>query len=182
MDLVVYGFINSMHLSLLAIGFALAYGVSRVPNFAHGALYVLCACISWLFLHRLGLNYLLVIVISLIITSVVGALIFHLVLKRVRGMPFSEIMASFAIGMAILETFRLFGFRGPKFSMPKFIEGTVTIFGVIVDWQRICIIAAGLLLILIIWAFTHYTKVGLSLRAIAQDEPCLLYTSPSPRD
>lgn len=174
MDLIVYGFINSVNLTLLAIGFALAYGVSRIPNFAHGALYVLCACTSWLFLNRAGFNYIFAILISLIITSLVGALIYHLVLKRVRGMPFSEIMASFAIGMAILETFRLLGFRGPKFSIPKFIEGTVSLFGVIVDWQRICIIGVGILLVFAIWAFTHYTKVGLALRAIAQDEPAAL--------
>lgn len=174
MDLIVYGFINSANLALIAIGFALAYGVSRVPNFAHGALYILCACLTWLFLHRLGINYVISILMALGATVIVGVLIFQLVLKRVRGMPFSEIMASFAVGMAILEVFRLAGFRGPKYSLPKFIEGVVDILGVPVDWQRIIIIAAALALVSIIWAFTHYTRTGLGLRAIAQDEPAAL--------
>ena len=32
MELIVYGIINSVSLILMSIGFALAYGVSRVPN------------------------------------------------------------------------------------------------------------------------------------------------------
>ncbi len=174
MDLVVYGLINSMHLVLIAIGFALAYGISRVPNFAHGALYILTACLCWLLLNRTGLNYIICIVISLGATTLAGILIYQLVIIRVRGMPFSEIMASFAIGMAILEAFRLAGFRGPQYGLPKFIEGVVNIFGVPVDWQRIIIIGAGILLVFVLWIFTHHTRVGLALRAIAQDEPAAL--------
>jgi len=41
MNILVYGLINSLLLVLMALGFALAYSVSRVPNFTYGALYVL---------------------------------------------------------------------------------------------------------------------------------------------
>ena len=174
MDLVVYGLINSMNLTLIAIGFALAFGVSRVPNFSHGALYILTSCFSWVLLNRLGLNYILCIVLSLAATTLIGVLIYQLVLIRVRGMPFSEIMASFAVGMAILEAFRLAGFRGPQYGLPKFVDGTITLLGVPVDWQRLIIVGVGILMVVVLWAFTHHTKVGLGLRAIAQDEPAAL--------
>lgn len=174
MDLVIYGFINSLNLSLIAMGFALVYGISRVPNFAHGALYVLTGCLSWILLQKVGLNYAACIIISLGITTLVGLLIYQLVIIRVRGMPVSEIIASFAIGMAILEAFRLAGFRGPQYGLPKFVEGVVNIVGVPVDWQRIILIIAGLSLVAILYGFTHYTRIGLGLRAIAQDEPAAL--------
>lgn len=174
MDLVIYGFINSVNLALVAVGFALAYGVSRIPNFAHGALYILCACLAWVFFHKMGIPYGLALLMALAATTIAGVLIFQLVLKRVRGMPFSEIMASFAVGMAVLEAFRLAGFRGPQYSLPKFIDGTVNIFGVPVDWQRMIMVAAAIVLVAIIWGLTHYTKIGLGLRAIAQDEPAAL--------
>jgi branched-chain amino acid transport system permease protein len=174
MDLVIYGFINSLNLSLIATGFALVYGVSRVPNFAHGAFYVLTGCLSWIFLNKVGLNYVACIVLSLGITTLAGLLMYRLIIIRVRGMPISEIIASFAIGMAILEAFRLAGFRGPQYGLPKFVEGTLNIFNVPVDWQRIILIIAGLSLVAILHAFTHYTRIGLGLRAIAQDEPAAL--------
>jgi hypothetical protein len=43
MDILIYGTINSIMLALMALGFALVYGTSRIPNFAHGAIYVLYA-------------------------------------------------------------------------------------------------------------------------------------------
>jgi branched-chain amino acid transport system permease protein len=174
MDLVIYGLINSLNLSLIAIGFALVYGVSRVPNFAHGAFYVLTGCMSWIFLNRLGLNYGACIVLSVGMTALVGILTYQLVIVRVRGMPISEIIASFAIGLAILEAFRMAGFRGPKYALPKFAEGIVYILGVPVDWQRLILVGVGLLLVATLQVFTHHTKIGLGLRAIAQDEPAAL--------
>lgn len=174
MDLVIYGLINSLNLGLIAMGFALVYGISRVPNFAHGALYVLTGCLSWIFLRKVGLNYAASIIIALGITTLTGLVIYQLVIIRVRGMPVSEIIASFAIGMAILEAFRLAGFRGPQYGLPKFVEGIVNILGVPVDWQRIILILAGVSLVAILYIFTHYTRIGLGLRAIAQDEPAAL--------
>lgn len=174
MDLVIYGLINSLYLSLIAIGFALVYGVSRVPNFAHGAFYVLTGCLSWLFLNRWGLSYPLCIVLSVALTTLAGILTYQLVIIRVRGMPISEIIASFAIGLAILEAFRMAGFRGPQYSLPKFADGMVEIFGTPVDLQRIILVGVGILLIIVLQVFTHYTRIGLGLRAIAQDEPAAL--------
>jgi len=40
MEILVYGTINSVSLALMGLGFAMVYGISRVPNFAHGALYI----------------------------------------------------------------------------------------------------------------------------------------------
>lgn len=170
MELFIYGFINSIGLILMSIGFALAYGVSRVPNFAHGALYILTGYLAWLFLNRMGLPYFLAILLSLAAAALIGAALYRFILIRVRGMPISEIIASFGIGMAILETLRWAGLRGTTFMLPPFVNGTVNIGGVPVDWQRIIIALAGVAVVALLWAFTHYTRMGLALRSIAQNE------------
>ncbi|MBW2039763.1 MAG: branched-chain amino acid ABC transporter permease [Deltaproteobacteria bacterium] len=174
MDLAIYGLINSLQLALIAIGFALVYGVSRLPNFAHGALYILTGFAAWSFLSGMGIPYLPAIILSLAITAGIGAAIYQVVLIRVRGMPVSEIIATYAIGLAALEFLRWAGFRGMTYTLPAFIEGSVTIAGVPVDLQRICIIGIGAGLVLILTLFTHHTRVGLALRAIAQDERAAL--------
>ena len=102
MDILIYGIINSIALALMALGFALVYGISRLPNFAHGALYVITGFITWSLVRALGLNYLISIILALIVIGVVSALIYQFVLIRVRGMAISEIIASYAIGLAIL--------------------------------------------------------------------------------
>jgi branched-chain amino acid transport system permease protein len=174
MEILIYGTINSITLALLALGFALVYGISRVPNFAHGALYVVNGFIAWSLLRTLGLNYLLSIALSLITTGVIGALIYRFILIRVRGMAISEIIASYAIGLAILEGLRWGGFKGMTYTLPVFIEGTIFIADIPVDLHRVTVVAAGAALVGFLWLFTHYTRMGLALRGMAQDERAAL--------
>jgi branched-chain amino acid transport system permease protein len=174
MEIVIYGIINSITLTLMALGFTLVYGVSRLPNFAHGALYVLTGYLAWLLLNRVGLYYPLAIIGALALTGIIGAAMYYFVLVRIRGMPISEIIASYAIGLAILEGLRWGGLKGGTFTLPPFIEGSTQLFGVSVDYQRLIVVAAGLLLIGALWLFVAKTKLGLALKGIAQDERAAL--------
>ena len=170
MDILIYGIINSVSLALIAIGFSLVYGISRLPNFAHGALYVVTGFIVWSFLNFLHINYILSIILSLIITGIIGAAIYQFILIRVRGMAISEIIGSYAIGLAILEGFRWGGFKGMTYTLPVFIRGSIEISGIPVDFQRILVVLIGAVVVFLLWAFTHYNRIGLALRGMAQDE------------
>ncbi len=170
MDIIIYGTINSIALALYALGFAMVYGVSRLPNFAHGALYVLSGFIVWTFLNTLGLNYFVSIVLAMAVAGLLGAMLYQFVLIRVRGMEISEIIASYAIGLAILEGLRWGGFKGLTYTLPAFIGGSTMIAGIPVDYQRLCVVGIGALVVAGLWLFTHHTRVGLALRGMAQDE------------
>jgi branched-chain amino acid transport system permease protein len=174
MAILIYGTINSVALALMALGFALVYGISRVPNFAHGALYVITGFIAWSLLRTLGLNYFFSIVLAIIAIGVVGALIYQFVLIRVRGMAISEIIASYAIGLAILEGLRWGGFKGSTYTLPVFIEGSINIGDIPVDLHRILVVGIGVAVVIFLWLFTHYTRIGLALRGMAQDERAAL--------
>ena len=176
MDILIYGTVNSVIFALIAVGFTLVYGVSRVPNFAHGSIYVLVGFLTWSFVNDLKINYALAIILSLTIASLIGMVIYRFILIRLRGMPTSEIISSFAVSLIILEGLRMQGiwgfkgFIGPFHVLQPFIDGKIEILGVFVDYQRLIIIGAGLAVVALLWVFTHHTKMGLSLRAIAQDE------------
>lgn len=169
-SILIYGLINSITLALTAVGFALTYGISRVANFAYGALYVLAGFAAWLFIYRFKLNYYLSVSLAIAVTTLLGAAIYQFALKRVRGMPVSEIIVTFALGTAALEALRFFGFLGSNYSLPPLLRGSWDLFGVPVDFQRIALVAIGLILISALWFFAHFTKTGLAFRAIAQDE------------
>ena len=165
---------------LWAVGFSFVYGISRLPNFAHGALYVVTGFITWSFINSTGLPHWLSIILSLLIVSFAGVAIYQFVMIRVRGMPISEIIVSFAIALAILEGLRMQGiggfkgFIGPGYVLPPFVNGVIETHWVTIDFQRLLIIAAGLLLLGFMWLFTRYHKVGLALRAMAQHERAAL--------
>jgi branched-chain amino acid transport system permease protein len=170
MDILIYGIVNSFSLALMAIGFTLVYGISRLPNFAHGALYVITGFLVWSLINLLKLNYVASILLALVIMGLVGAAIYRFVLIRVRGMATSEIIATYALGLAILEFLRWGGFKGMTYTLPVFIEGSINIGGIPVDLQRIIVIGIGVVVVSFMWLFTHFNKIGLALRGMAQDE------------
>jgi branched-chain amino acid transport system permease protein len=170
MEILIYGTVNSVSLALMALGFTLVYGISGLPNFAHGALYVITGFIVWTLMRTLGLPYPWAIPLALIAIGLIGAAIYYFILIRVRGMATSEIIASYAIGLAILEGLRWGGFKGLTYTLPVFIEGSWEVGGVMVDYQRLLVIGIGAVVMALLWLFTHFNRIGLALRGMAQDE------------
>ena len=169
-SILIYGLINSIVLALTAIGFSLTYGISRIANFAYGAFYVLAGFASWFLLYRVGLNYFFSLLLSVLFVGLLGAALYRVILMRVRGMPLSEVIVTFALGTAMLELLRFFGFLGSNYSLPPLHRATVALLDVPVDFQRLAIVFVGVVLAAVLWFFTHHTKTGFAMRAIAQDE------------
>jgi branched-chain amino acid transport system permease protein len=170
MEILLFGIINSVTLSLTALGFTLVYSISRLPNFAHGALYVTSGYIVWLCVNTLGLNYVAGIVVGIVATAIIGALMYQLIILRIRGMQISEIIATYAIGLAIIEGLRWGGLRGSTFTLPSFLAGSIEIGGIAVDNQRLFVLGSGVAVFAALGLFVKFTKTGLALKAIAQDE------------
>jgi len=166
----VYGFVNSVILMLVALGFNLTFGISGVANFAYGALYILGALLCWIFFNTLGLPYFLAVPLAVALTAIAGALMYRFILLRIRGMALSEVIATFGIGLAILELLKYLGFIGFEYSLPVFIDESIEIGQVIIDLQRIFIVIIGVAMAAFLWVFTHHSRTGLRFRAIAQDE------------
>lgn len=170
MEILIYGTINSIVLSLLSLGFALVYSISRLPNFAHGALYLTAGYIVWLLVNETGLPYLPSIVLGILATAAIGAIMYRFIIIRIRGMEISEIIGTYAIGLAIMEGLRWGGLRGGTYVLPVFVAGSTQIAGVSVDYQRLIIVGAGVLIFVLLFLFTRFNRIGLALRGIAQDE------------
>jgi branched-chain amino acid transport system permease protein len=167
---IVYAVINSVILILMSIGFNLTFGISGVSNFAYGALYILAAFVTWMLLYLVGLPYLVSALISILFTAFIGAMMYRFILMRVRGQVLSEVIATFGIGLAILEFFRYLGFVGVEYALPVFIDESFMIGDVYVDMQRILIVISSAVLVFLLWLFVHFTSLGLAFRGIAQDE------------
>jgi branched-chain amino acid transport system permease protein len=56
------------------------------------------------------------------------------------------------------------------YTLPVFIEGSIEIAGIPIDWHRILVVVAGATIVALLWVFTHFTRLGLALRGMAQDE------------
>lgn len=168
--MLIYGLVNSVILVLMSIGFSLTFGLSGVANFAHGGLYLLAGYLTWIMLNSLGIPFPVAAVTTVVLVGLLGALVYRVVLLPIRGIALSEVIATFALGVAILEFFRWRGFVTYEFNLRSFVKGSVEIAGVYVDYQRLIIIGVGGILALLLWLFAHHTRIGLALRGMAQDE------------
>lgn len=166
----VYGFINSCILALIAMGFNITFGISGVANFAYGAIYIFAGFLTWIFLNSIGMGYFASVGLSILCAAVLGILIYQFIIIRVRGLALSEVMATFGLGLAIMELFRYFDFVGFRYTLPVFIDGSFSIGDVYVDYQRMFIVLIAVGMTLALYLFTHHTRIGLAFRAIAQDE------------
>jgi branched-chain amino acid transport system permease protein len=154
----------------VALGFNLTFGISGIANFAYGALYILAGFVAWILFNSLGLPYILAVILSVLLTAIFGALMYRFVLQRIKGMVLSEVIATFGIGLAILELLKYLGFIGFEYNLPVFVDFSIDIGQVTIDMQRIFIVIIGIGLTGFLWFFTHHTRTGLRFRGIAQDE------------
>jgi branched-chain amino acid transport system permease protein len=170
MEIIIYGITNSVTLALMAIGFSLTFGISGLPNFAHGAFYLLGGILTWIFINQLGIPFLFSALISIVLVGLLGFLLYWGLMLRLRGLAINEVIATLATAIVVIEILRWLGFSGFTYVLPEFIKGSVQIGNVWLDYQRIFLVAIGVALIIFFYLFTHRTKVGLSFRAIAQNE------------
>ena len=166
----IYGFVNSAILALVAMGFNLTFGISGVANFAYGAVYIFSGFFTWILLNSLGLPYILCVIGAILGSGILGMLMYYAVILRVKGIALSEVMATFGLGLSIMELFRYFDFVGFRYTLPVFFDGSLSMGQVFIDYQRLIIALIAICLTAFLYVFTRYTKVGLAFRAIAQDE------------
>lgn len=169
-NLIVYGLVNSATLALIGMGFSLTFGISGVANFAYGAFYFSSSLLTWLLLNYIGLPLVLSLIITIIVVGLLGFLTYWTIILRLRGIILSEVIATFALGVGILEFFRWMGFDAHDLHLPSFFKGGLRLAEISLDYQRLFIIIIGLVLVLLLYIFTHHTRIGLSFRAMAQNE------------
>jgi branched-chain amino acid transport system permease protein len=170
MEILIYGITNSVTLALMAIGFSLTFGISGLANFAHGAFFLLGGILTWIFINQLGIPFFLSALISIALVGLLGFGLYWGLMLRLRGLAINEVIATLAAAIVIIEVLRYLGFSGFTYVLPEFIKGSVQIGESWLDYQRIFLVAIGVALIIFLYIFIHRTKIGLSFRAIAQNE------------
>jgi branched-chain amino acid transport system permease protein len=154
--------------ALLAIGFSLIFGVARVLNLAHTAFYMLAAYGIYTFAHLLGLDPILSVFLSIVITTLIGLATYKLFIDRVREHHITVMLITLALAMAFQEIMLLI-FGGHYLSAPSFVSGYWEIIGVKVSYQHLLTLGVVSVVLIGIWALLSKTKLGIAIRATAQD-------------
>jgi branched-chain amino acid transport system permease protein len=155
--------------ALVALGLTLVYGVLKVPNFAHGALYMLAAYVVYVVLTSAGGSYPVAIVVSVATIAALGAVMELAVFRHLEGESAVHMMIA-ALGVLFFLEGTADVVWGPDFRpVPTPLDGVVTAFGVNITQQRILVIFAAVVAMLGLYLLLKRTLVGMSIEALAQD-------------
>jgi branched-chain amino acid transport system permease protein len=161
-------------LFLVSAGLTLIFGVTRVVNFAHGALYMLgayCAVSLTASLPLTPAGFFGGVVLAALAVAVVGAVVEVLVLRRVYAAPeIFQLLATFGVALIIQDAVlavwgpeELFAPRAPG------LGGAISIGSALIPEYNLLMTLVGPLLFGALWWLLHRTRWGTIVRAATQD-------------
>lgn len=155
--------------SLVALGLTLVYGILHVPNFAHGAFYMVGAFASFHLMVAWGLNYWVAMAGAALCVAVLATLAERLVFHPLRNASGLHPMIA-AIGLLLFLEAGAQAIWGAEFHrMPTPYGGMVEVAGVTAPVQRLLIIGAAFALMLALHLFLTRTVMGSTIVAMAQN-------------
>jgi len=167
-DIILTTLINGSTWALLAIGFSLIFGVARIVNIAHTAFYMVAAYCIFYGTHRLGVHPVLAALMAIIFVMVLGLICYKLFIEPIREHEAAVLIATIALALVFQEIVLLI-FKGDFRTVPPLVSGYLEISGVKIAYQQLLTIAAAAVILAGVWAFLARTRLGLAIRATAQD-------------
>lgn len=169
-SLLLNGLVLGSILLLSSLGLTLIYGVGRVVNFAHGALFSLGAmCAVWLV--ALGLSFWVSLLLSLVIVGLAGVVMDWSILARIRDRPMVDsLLLTFGVAMLITGILYESGGRHVQVLVPPpALSGTVHILGTALPLYRVFVSGLAIALAVALLFFLKKSKWGLRVRAANDD-------------
>ena len=165
--LIINGMLTGGLHALIALPMVLVYKATQVVSIAHGQILALGAFIFWLTLHWLPFGPSLII--CLVLIGLLGFIIERLALRPLIGQPlFSAFMVTFGLFMFFDGIFQLL-LVGKARAIPVFFSGSTEVVGATVSISDVGTFGISLAIFLTVWLFFRYSKVGLGMRATAED-------------
>lgn len=176
-DRLAIGLFAGLTYGLLAVGLVLVYRSSRFVNFAHGSIGVFGASVLGLLAGDWGMPYWGAFLLAMGVAAGLGAAIEWIVVRRLTGRPtmigmiatlgLSQFILIFAL---IINTDGVTGFTFPRPpGLPEFSIGATQ-----VGTPQVAMVTLGPLLLLALGWFLRQHRVGIAIRAAADDNDAAL--------
>ncbi len=167
------GLAGASSLFLVAAGLSLIFGVTRIVNFAHGSFYMVGIYVAYslVLTFENSLGFWPAILLAAVAVGILGALIEMLLLRRIYHAPeLFQLLATFAIALVLRDVVlwywgpeELLGPRAPG------LEGAIEILGRQFPTYDLFLIAAGPVVLGLLWLLLTRTHWGTLVRAATQD-------------
>lgn len=151
--------------AMVALGYTMVYGIVRLVNFAHGEFLMLGAFCGY-FALRFELPMPVAIVASMLGAGFVALIVERFLYRPIRSEGRIPALIT-AIGASLFFQYTgqlVFG-ADPKTIRPVFTEVIYNFGEINVSNIQIFIFALTLFILIFLWWLTHFTKIGVAMRA-----------------
>jgi branched-chain amino acid transport system permease protein len=157
-------------LFLISVGLTLIFGILGVINFAHGAFYMLGAYVGYSMMVIFH-NFWLALILAPLIVGAVGVLLEITTLRYIYARdPIYQFLLTFGFALILEEVVKIFwGWDSLNVDLSGWLATTVEVVGVRYPVYRLFLSLLGIGIALVLWLFLHRTKLGLVVRAVAQN-------------
>ncbi|MEK0432787.1 MAG: hypothetical protein RL700_994 [Pseudomonadota bacterium] len=163
------GLANGMGYVLIAVGLTLVFGVLRIVNFAHGEFYMLGAYSTYYAMSLAGLPYIPALLCATLLVAALGVLanrfFFAPLLKEHE---FTVLLSSLGLALLLAHAAEAVFGADPKYLDTPFSDATFEWGDITVTQQRLLVIGVAVLLIVWVYAFIRFTRMGQMMQATAQ--------------
>jgi branched-chain amino acid transport system permease protein len=178
---VMNGLMLGMMYAIVAVGFTLFFGVLDVIQFSHGDVLTVGAFIALAVfvglqaagLNSTGLELVVMLAAATLATAALGMLIARYLVMPLRSAPpLNTLLITLMLGTVLRESIRLFYPQGanPKPFPALLPRGAIDLGNFNLRLDNVLMLAAGAAVIIGLQILLHRTKLGLAIRAVAQDE------------
>lgn len=159
------GLVNGSFYAILSLGLAVIFGLLNVINFAHGALFMLGAVLTWMGLNYLELNFWVMIVLAPLLVGLLGVVIERLFLRWIYRLDhLYGLLLTLGLTLMLEGVLRsAYGVSGLPYSAP--ISGATNLGFMVMPNYRGFVVLASLVVCFATWYVIEKTKLGAYLRA-----------------
>ena len=161
------GLVNGSFYAILSLGLAVIFGLLNVINFAHGALFMLGAMVTWMAMNYFQLNYWVMLVLAPLLVGALGVVIERCFLRWIYKLDhLYGLLLTLGLTLLIEGVFRsIYGVSGLGYDTPEQLEGATNLGFMMLPNYRMWVVCASLVVCIATWFVIEKTRLGSYLRA-----------------
>jgi branched-chain amino acid transport system permease protein len=161
------GLVNGSFYAILSLGLAVIFGLLNVINFAHGALFMMGAVITWMAMNYFGINYWVMLIVAPLVVGAFGVVVERLLLRWIYKLDhLYGLLLTLGLTLLIEGIFRsVYGVSGLGYDTPDLLSGGTNLGFMFLPNYRAWVVLASVTVCLATWFVIEKTKLGAYLRA-----------------
>jgi branched-chain amino acid transport system permease protein len=156
-------------LFIVASGFTLIFGLLRIVNLAHGALYLVGGLVGYSVAKATG-SFVVGALGAMAFVAVLGIALDQGLLRFVRGVELRQVLLTLGVAF-ILNDMGLVIWGGDTYTVPvpEILRGALKMGTVFYPKYRLFVLALGIVVFCLLWVLINRTRLGALIRAGVDD-------------